>query len=349
MDDSTKRSDMKQARGRIRRLPLALATLLIVLASAGLVAARQVARFDESPATGHAQVVAQGIADLPDEPVVWRLVERTAEPRGAARFGDRVLGFVLATDEPVLLTDETAGGPVDVARIAPGEAYLVQSGARQMRWSLSGQRVNYLALELVPAAIADQVGGGTVLYQTPPFDPATGQRDVDLVRDVLAFQESTVIRDSGQPVVIFASEGAVEVVPSIGRTRTLQPGEVGIFEGELAITAMSATSANASRIPLAAFTQSHQATRATAGAAFVAGVIGPEIPPVPTPTPAIPQPPVEPVPSATPSASPTRPTEPDPEPTATTDRPDRSTPTPRPPVIVIPTFITPTPTAEAAP
>ncbi|MGH2603404.1 MAG: hypothetical protein ACRDJ9_28970, partial [Dehalococcoidia bacterium] len=332
MVNTTMRSTVRRAHRRIHRVPFVLATVLVILTSAGLVAARQAARFDDSPATGHAQVVTQGIADLPDEPVVWRLVERTADARGAARFGDRVLGFVLATDEPVLLTDETASGPIDLARVAPGEAYLVKPGARQMRSSLTDQPVTYLALELVPASIAGQVGSGTMLYQTPPFDPATGQRDVDLVRDVLAFQETTVIPNSGQPVVIFASEGAVEVVPSIGRTRTLQPGEVGIFEGELALTALPATGANASRIPLAAFTQPLHAAQATTGAAFVAGVIGPEIPPVPTPTPAADtqQPPIEQAPAATPSVSPTapsRPTERVPDVTATTDPPVRSTAT----------------------
>jgi hypothetical protein len=139
---------------------LMLLIVLMLLTPIGLVAARQLTPNTGSPATGHAQVITQGIAKLSGQEVVWRLVERTAETRGKAKFGSRGLGFVLASEEPILLTNATDAGPVEVARVAPGEALLVTLGTRQMRASMSDHAVKYLSLELVPAAEADQIVGG---------------------------------------------------------------------------------------------------------------------------------------------------------------------------------------------
>src|SRR5688572_29939283 len=96
-----------------------LALIVLIATPIGLVAAQQALRDHESPATGHAQVVTQGIADLPEGEVVWRVVERTAEPRDTADPEPQVLGFVLANDEPVLLTNVTDDGNEDVALLAP--------------------------------------------------------------------------------------------------------------------------------------------------------------------------------------------------------------------------------------
>jgi hypothetical protein len=69
----------------VRRL-LPFASLLLLL-SVGGVTARQSALLDRSPAVGGAQVVTQGIATMPEREVVWRVVERTALPRGEAKPG----------------------------------------------------------------------------------------------------------------------------------------------------------------------------------------------------------------------------------------------------------------------
>src|SRR6186997_2558974 len=106
-------------------IPLVVALIAMPI---GLVAAQQALRDHASPAIGHAQVVTQGIADLPEGDVVWRVVRRTAEPRQDAKAVEHVLGFVLAADEPVLLTNVTDEGNEDVALLAPGESFLVKAG-----------------------------------------------------------------------------------------------------------------------------------------------------------------------------------------------------------------------------
>src|SRR5690606_7862808 len=115
-----------------------LGLLVLVLSPFGFVAGRSLIRLDDpSPAVGRAQVITQGIAALPDGDYVMRIVRRTAPALGDAKIGRRALGFALATDEPILITEVTGDGDDvayrDVARIAPGEAYLTLEGTRQIR------------------------------------------------------------------------------------------------------------------------------------------------------------------------------------------------------------------------
>ncbi|MGH2534580.1 MAG: hypothetical protein ACRDJW_20140 [Thermomicrobiales bacterium] len=309
----------------VRRRVLLTAAVLVAL-SIGVVAARQVAPVFQSPATGHAQVVTQGIARLPDREVVWRLVERRAQARVDAGPTTHELGFVLATDEPVLLSNETAEGSLqDVALLAPGEAYLVADGTRQARASMGDVTITYLALELVPANIADRVGTGTLLFTSDPFVPPPGARDIDLVRNILVLGESGFLPNTGQDVVVLATEGAVDVVPSGGGGRTLQAGESAIFSGDLQITAVQPVVA-ARRAPVAALTA--PLAQESGVAAYVVAVIGPEIPPVGGATPEA---------TATATAAPTA----TPEPTATAE------PTLEPSPTEVPPSPTPEPTATS--
>ena len=275
------------------------AIALLVLTPFGVVGARQLAPSGGSPATGSAQVVTQGIAELPDDQVAWRLVERTAPPRGVAKPTKRQLGFILASDEPILLTDTTPDGTEDIARLAPGEAYLVKDGTRQARASFSDRAVKYLALELVSAAEVDDVGSGTLLYKSDPFPAPTGERDIDLVRNVLEVGELASVPDTGESTVILATDGAIDILPDGGPATTLQAGESAQFEaGELQIEAIAPTASVAKRIPAAALTD-QLAQSSTVGAAYVVAVIGEEIPPPPTPTPTSTPTPIPPTATAT--------------------------------------------------
>jgi hypothetical protein len=270
--------------GGARRRWWWVAVALLILTPLGVAGARQLSPSGGSPATGSAQVVTQGIARITASRVAWRLVERTAVPRAQAKATRRALGFILASDEPILLTNAVPGGTEDVARLAPGEAFLVKDGTRQARASLSDQSVKYLALELVPADEVDDIGSGTLLYKSDPFDPPTGERDVDLVRNVLEVGEAASVPDTGGSTVILATDGAIDILPDGGRAQTLQAGDSAMFQaGELEIEAVEPTAGNARLVPAAAMTN-RLAQPSTAGAAYVVAVIGEEIPPPPTPT-----------------------------------------------------------------
>jgi hypothetical protein len=334
-DDAGPLHDPRNRQSSSRRWLIFL-LVAVLLTPIGAVVAGQLTTNTGSPATGHAQVITQGIAEMAGQDVVWRLVERTALPRAQATFSDQALGFVLASEEPILLTNAVGTGDENVARLAAGEAFLVNAGTRQKRASMTDQPVTYLSLELVARADVNLVGEGRLVFTTDAFTAPTGSHDLDLVRDVLAGQEETIIPDSGQSNVILASEGAIDVVPTIGQMRTLQAGEAGIFQGELIIRP-STGALNANMPLIAAMTQSLGQNTTGPRTAFVAGVIGVKIPPVvtETPTPVPPQPTIPPPPPTQVPVSPEIPTDtptptevPTDTPTATEPAPEVPTDTP---------------------
>jgi hypothetical protein len=364
-DSGTSRDVRRSKLASGSRRWLVFLLIAVLLTPIGAVVAGQFTANTGSPATGHAQVITQGIAEMAGQDVVWRLVERTAQPRTVATFSDQVLGFVLASEEPILLTNATGLGEENVARLAAGEAFLVNAGTRQKRASMTDQAVTYLSLELVARSDVNLLGEGKLIFMTDAFTSPTGSHDLDLVRDVLAGQEETIIPDSGQSNVILASEGAIDVVPSVGQMRTLQAGEAGVFQGELRIRP-STGALNANMPLMAAMTQSLGQDTSGPRVAFVAGVIGVEIPPVATdtptpvpPTPTTPPPPPtlvpvspedQPTETATPTAAPTETATEMPTETPTVRSIDTPTPTEEPigfnpnfPIILLIPTSTPTP------
>lgn len=330
------------SRKRITRHAAAavLAGLVLLASGAAGVAVRIFSMTDPSPATGSARVIAQGIAPLVGEEVVWRAVRYQAQPRSSAAIAESPLSFLIASDEPLLLSnddpDTAEEDLVPEARIAPGEAMMVRAGTLQQRASVTDAITEYIAMELVRVTDAGNVVDGEVLFTSNPFvsagTTADLEFDLDLVSAVLADSDSTIIPDTGQSVAILATDGAIDVIPSGGRRRTLQVGEGDVFSGELEIRPASA--------PLPGNAKQLIATQSApnGGATFVAAVVGPEIPPAvqvqqpivevvppteapvfipPTETP-IPEPPTpEPTPEPTVEPTPTMAPEPTVEPTWT--------------------------------
>lgn len=264
----------------IRGRPFALMALLALVVPIVVAAAQQNNLDAPSPASGHASVLAQGIVEFPEGEFVCRVVERVAQPLGSAQYEDQELGFVIATDGPLLLADEVSGVPQQVARLAVGELYLVQDGTRQRRASVGNDPVTYTVLEIVQASRVDEVGDGELLITTGPIGTPSGFRDLDLVQDVLAFNERSQVTDAGAGMVILATDGAVEVIPRGGRARTLQEGEIGVFPTGVDVTAVAAPGGNAKSSGMSALSSAlgHQTTQG--GASFVACVVGPEVPPL---------------------------------------------------------------------
>jgi hypothetical protein len=209
-------------------------------------------------------------------------VERTARPRWLAIPSRRTFGFILASEEPVLLSNVTANGLKNVGSLATGEAMMVPGDVRTVRASFGDKSTKYLALELVPAIQVDDVGSGKLLFKSDPFNAPQGERDMDLVRNVLSVGESSIVPDTGQSNVVLATEGAIDVVPTNGRATRLEAGESETFTGDLTIKAVEPSSASTGPVSaLTAFLAQNQSTDAS----YVVAVIGQEIPPPMTPTP----------------------------------------------------------------
>ena len=305
---------------RRRLLRWGAALLVLAITPAGLLTAQEFSDRNTSPASGTAQVVAQGLTELPDGDLVWRLVEREALPRLDAETGERVTGWVFAREESIILMNEIGDELVDVARLAPGEAYLVQGGTKQSRASESDEPATYLSFELVPADLADSTGSGRLIWATSAFTPPDGQRDLDLVANRLPMGQSSEIPFLGGQIAIVAVDGVLEVTSADGTTVTLSAGEAEVFETGVTVT----SGGNQSAGGINAFAPSFQAGEGEA--IYFAAVIGQEVIPTsqldevtPTATNEPPPPP--------PTEAPVEPTVAVEEPTATATVPEEPTPT----------------------
>src|SRR5215212_7562712 len=241
--------------GRLLFLLLALTFSLFGVITPG--AARQ-ANSGYSPASGPAQVIAQGVVALPEGDVVWRTIRTRALLPADAPFEERPLGFVLASSGPLLLADQESGEQV---RLGTGEAALVPAGTVQRRSSLGPQPVSYLSIELVAVDAPPPPDDATVLQPGQPFTAPAGLHDLDLLSATLTADQAFTIPDSGAKNVVLITDGAASVGRPDGEAVVLLAGEAASFSGELQVSAAS-DGGEAQDV------------------SFVVAMIGPEVPPV---------------------------------------------------------------------
>ena len=244
-----------------RLIAVVVVALMVIGAPAGALALRtfqsQPAQDGPSPATGHAQVIAQGVATLPSTEMAWRVVADTAEIEKDTPAQERALGFALADDTAILINDVGRGTQ---SRLAAGEAAFVPEAAQEQRLSLARTDATYYRIGLVPVADAQDAGGDELILGGTGFAAPTGRRDLDLVRDVLKPNEESTLPDTGAPTLVLVTSGEIEIEPDLGEIETLGAGEAAVFEGSLILGAVGET-----------------------GATFAAALIGPEVPAPPTP------------------------------------------------------------------
>ena len=210
-------------------LIIALAFSLFAVIPSG--AARQVDP-GFSPASGPAQVIAQGVVVLPEGDAVWRTVRTRALLPQDAPFEERPLGFVLASTGPLLLVDQESGEQV---RLGAGEATIVPAVTVQQRSSLGAQPVSYLSIELVGVDAPPPPADATVLQPGQPFPAPAGLHDLDLLSATLVTGELFTIPDSGAKNVVLITDGAASVGRPGGEAVVLLAGEAASFSGELEV------------------------------------------------------------------------------------------------------------------
>jgi hypothetical protein len=186
-----------------------------------------------SPATGHAEVIAQGVSALPSDSALWRVSQSTATSLENGQPDNVSLGFTVATDGGILVNDYTSGLQ---QRLSNGEAAFSESGAFQQHASLSGSDAQYLRIGLV-----NDGSGDGVVYASDAFSPPGGLRDIDLVRDVLNEGEATTINAGSAPSLIYVTAGEVTVDDG-SNTTTLQAGQGMTVGGEVDIQSTSGQS-----------------------------------------------------------------------------------------------------------
>jgi hypothetical protein len=165
-----------------------------------------------SPASGHAEVVAQGLVAFSGGEHHWAVTTATApsEPTALSTTGPV---FVLADGPGGVLVGPSGEPPA--WRLAPGEAAFddVPLDARSVA-----------TVDSALILISPIPGSGP-----NPFTPGEGLRDVDLVRDVLNTNEALVLV-SDVSVLVIVTEGAV----TTGGT-TIAAGSPVALSGELTL------------------------------------------------------------------------------------------------------------------
>jgi Bacterial TSP3 repeat len=212
------------------RIALVLACALCSLPGLSLVTRALQSGEIFSPASGHAQVIAQGVAPMPDE-AVWRVIFHSIDPGSAAELSAGGPGFILVDTGGVVVEEgerSTLLAPAEAAFHASPSSRLIPIGERP---------TGVFALDLVSPDAADDAADGIPVYASDPFQAPDGIRDIDLVRDLLEPGESTTVIGNSAPVLVLVTLGALRVEATDGSTASLRVGEAGTFSGDVVLTA----------------------------------------------------------------------------------------------------------------
>src|SRR5688572_30223576 len=221
---------MTRRRDRRMRIALVLACALCSLPALSLVTRALQSGEIFSPASGHAQVIAQGVAPMPDE-AAWRVVFHSIDPGGAAELSTGGPGFILVDTGGVNVAEGERS-----ALLAPAEAAFHASPTSRLI-PIGERPTGVFTLDLVPPDLVGDAGDGIPVYASDPFPAPDGIRDIDLVRDLLEPGESTTVIGNEAPVLVLVTLGAVRAEATDGSAASLRVGEAGTFSGDVVLTA----------------------------------------------------------------------------------------------------------------
>jgi len=181
-----------------------------------------------SPATGHASVVAQGVINMPGTDLTWNVTTQTADASQGPTTIEQP-GFVVANRSPILVIDTSTEAKT---RLAAGEALHVRAG-QELAFETFGASETFLLISLQPEGATPATGDA--LYSSSTFAVEAGERDTDLIRDVVGAGETSGLQMGAAPTLILVTNGAAIVGTLNGDTR-LSAGTAGTFEGPLTIS-----------------------------------------------------------------------------------------------------------------
>src|SRR5215211_7835896 len=221
---------MTRRRARTTRISLVLVCTLCSMPGLTIMARALQSAEIFSPASGHAQVIAQGVATLPDE-AAWRVVFHSINPGAAAELSAGGPGFILVDTGGIIIEEGQRS-----TLLAPAEAAF--HAAPASRLTPIGERpTGVFTLDLVPPDAADDAGDGIPVYASDPFQAPGPARDIDLVRDLLEPGESTTVIGNESPVLVLVTLGAVRAEATDGSSASLRVGEAATFSGDVVLTA----------------------------------------------------------------------------------------------------------------
>ncbi|MBA3450228.1 MAG: hypothetical protein H0T18_03335 [Chloroflexia bacterium] len=183
-----------------------------------------------SPASGHAQVIAQGVAALPEQ-TAWRAVFHSIDSGGASDFPADGPGFILVDTGGVLVEDGDRS-----SLLAPAEAAFREAGPSRLT-PIGDRPAGLFTIDLTAPEAADDAGDGIPVFASAPFAAPDGPREIDLVRDLLEPDETTTVIGNEAPVLVLITLGAIRVEATDGTAESLRVGEAATFSGDVVLTA----------------------------------------------------------------------------------------------------------------
>jgi hypothetical protein len=188
---------------------------------------------EPSPASGTAQVIAQGVVDIQDGDLRWQITEGTAQPPADATESTGELGFLIV-DSGVLLAEDVTTG--EQHRLPSGEAMLMLGGAEQVRAALGSEPAVYRSLALVDADGAPPADED-LPFASEPFQGPGARHDMDLLRDALGPAETMTIPAGAAPTLVLVLDGVAEIASETGDVFSLGEGEAVSLTGPVVVTA----------------------------------------------------------------------------------------------------------------
>lgn len=212
---------------------LTIAALVLGFGTAQLATAFLQVPDEPSPASGTAQVIAQGVVDIPDGEIRWEITERSAPPPANATESRSDLGFLIV-DSGVLLAENLATG--EQQRLPLGEAMLTPGGVELVLAALGSDPADYRSLSLVDADAEAPAGGGAQ-FTSEPFTGPGVRHDLDLVRDALGPGGTMTIPAGALPTLVLVLDGVADVASETGDVFSLGGGEAVALAGPVVVTA----------------------------------------------------------------------------------------------------------------
>ena len=175
-------------------------------------------------ASGHAEGVAQGIVGFPDGTFHWQVADGALTAGAAPTAVPQAVTFVLGDEGLVDVTDDAP------TRLGTGEAVMLPALSGALLSTAEGS-ASYSTLSI--ANVADTGGAGAT---GGSFTLGAGQRDVDLVRDVLATGEALELPDRDVATLLLVTSGTAVAASTDGDSIDLAEGEAATLDGDLTIT-----------------------------------------------------------------------------------------------------------------
>jgi len=188
---------------------------------------------EESPESGSAQVVAQGVVEIPEGDLAWYVMRASAPPPVNARAVQSRLGFVIVESGVLLAQDEGSG---EQQRLPAGEAMLTLPGTSQLRAALGADAADYVEFSL-QASGTEPPADAELVYSSDAFPGIGARHDMDLLQGAMAPGEVLSIPNGNLPTLIYSAKGAADITIESGEIVPLASGQAISLVGPLTISA----------------------------------------------------------------------------------------------------------------